>query len=88
METEEVIEVKQIKERPWKEDLEQVLDRLDKVQTELDTLSRETKDMVKAFNAAQGAFIALDWLARTVKPVLVVVGAITAAVLWVKGVKV
>jgi hypothetical protein len=76
------------KVKPWADDMEIMMGKLDALQTQVDTLTRETKDMVSAFNAAQGAFTALDWLARTVKPIIVVVGAIAAAVLWLKGVKV
>jgi hypothetical protein len=76
------------KVKPWSDDMVCLMERLDSLQTQVDTLTTETKDMVAAFNAAQGAFQALDWIARTVKPIIVIVGTIAAAVLWFKGVKV
>ena len=76
------------KVKPWKEDLDAVMERLDCLQKQVDQLSNETKDMVSAFNAAQGAFTALEWIARTVKPIIVIATAIGAFTLWVKGVKI
>jgi hypothetical protein len=60
----------------------EIYDRLVQVEQKVDKIDSNTKDMVNAFNAASGAFTVLDWLAKAVKPVLIVgafFGAIYAA---------
>lgn len=60
----------------------EIYDRLVQVEQKVDILDSNTKDMVKAFNAASGAFTVLEWLAKAVKPILIVgafFGAIYAA---------
>ena len=73
----------------------EILERLEILEKTTEELNREvkgmraeTKDMVSAFNAAQGAFIFLEWLARFVKPILFIGGLVAAFIFWVKGVKV
>lgn len=73
----------------------EILDRIEKLEQTNEALNREvqglrveTKDMLAAFQAAQGAFMFLEWLARAVKPLLFIGGLIGAFILWVKGVKV
>ena len=73
----------------------EILDRIEKLEQTNESLNREvqglrveTKDMLAAFQAAQGAFMFLEWLARAVKPLLFIGGLIGAFILWVKGVKV
>ena len=46
----------------------EIYDRLVKVEKKVDQLDSNTIDMVKAFNAAQGAFIVLEWIAKIAKP--------------------
>ena len=60
----------------------EIYDRLVQVEQKVDTIDANTKNMVSAFNAASGAFTVLEWLAKAVKPVLIVgafFGAIYAA---------
>jgi len=57
--------------------------RLCEVEAKVDKLHNNTEDVVKAFNAAQGAFTVLEWLAKAAKPLLWI-GATVAAftALW------
>ena len=57
--------------------------RLCEVEAKVDKLQTNTVDVVKAFNAAQGAFTVLEWLAKAAKPILWI-GATVAAftALW------
>jgi hypothetical protein len=60
----------------------EIYDRLVQVEQKVDMIDINTKSMVGAFNAASGAFIVLEWLAKAVKPILIVgafFGAIYAA---------
>lgn len=60
----------------------EIYDRLVQVEQKVDTIDANTKNMVSAFNAASGAFTVLEWLAKAVKPILIVgafFGAIYAA---------
>lgn len=57
--------------------------RLCEVESKVDKLTQDTENVVNAFNAAQGAFIVLEWLAKAAKPILWVVGSIVAiTALW------
>ena len=61
----------------------EIYDRLVQVEQKVDKIDSNTKAMVTAFNAASGAFTVLEWLAKAVKPLLILVafvGAIYAAV--------
>jgi len=61
----------------------EIYDRLVQVEQKVDTLDANTKNMVSAFNAASGAFTVLEWLAKAVKPILIVgafFGAVYAAI--------
>ena len=42
----------------------QIYDRLVAVESKVDKIDEQTKEVVLAFQSAKGAFIALDWLAR------------------------
>jgi hypothetical protein len=42
----------------------QIYDRLVAVESKVDKIDENTKEVVSAFQNAKGAFIALDWLAR------------------------
>jgi hypothetical protein len=57
--------------------------RLCEVEAKVDKLQHNTEDVVKAFNAAQGAFMVLEWLAKAAKPIIWVVGTVAAfTALW------
>lgn len=61
----------------------EIYERLLTVEQKVDKIDRNTQDVVKAFNAASGAFTVLEWLAKAVKPIIIVgafFGAIYAAV--------
>ncbi len=52
---------------------------------EVAELKENTKNMVAAFNAASGAFVALEWLAKVAKPIIFLVGVIGAGYMAFKG---
>jgi hypothetical protein len=57
--------------------------RLCEVESKVDKLQQETSHVVQAFNAAQGAFIVLEWIAKAAKPIIWIVGTIAAfTALW------
>ena len=61
----------------------QIYERLCEVEAKVDKLDKSTEAVVVAFNAAAGAFTVLEWLARAVKPILVIAafcGAIWLAI--------
>lgn len=61
----------------------QIYDRLVAVEKKVDHLDAKTESVVKAFDAAAGAFLVLEWIGKLAKPILwlIAVGtAITAIV--------
>jgi hypothetical protein len=58
---------------------EHIYERLLAVEAKVDNIEKNTQDVIKAFNAAQGAFVVLEWLARSVKPILLI-GAFCGAI--------
>jgi len=60
----------------------EIFERLLAVEAKVDTVAKDTKDVVDAFHAAQGAFVVLDWLAKVAKPILIIV-AFVASILAV-----
>lgn len=57
--------------------------RLCEVEAKVDKLQSDTANVVQAFNAAQGAFIVLEWLAKAARPILWITGTIAAFMaLW------
>jgi hypothetical protein len=56
----------------------EIYDRLAGVELKVDTLGQDTKDIISAFHAAQGAFAVLEWLAKVAKPLLWIAGIIAA----------
>jgi len=50
----------------------QIYERLCEVEAKVDQLDKNTQTVVAAFNAAAGAFIVLEWLAKAVKPILII----------------
>ena len=57
----------------------QIYERLLAVEQKVDSLDRNTQEVVKAFNAASGAFTVLEWIAKAVKPIIVI-GAFFGAI--------
>lgn len=58
---------------------EHIYNRLLAVEAKVDSLDKNTQEVVKAFNAAAGAFTVLEWIAKAVKPILVI-GAFFGAI--------
>lgn len=58
----------------------EIFDRLIAVEGKVDKIDTNTKDMISAFQAAQGAFIVLEWLAKVAKPLIWFVAFIAAAI--------
>jgi hypothetical protein len=56
----------------------EILDRLVAVEQKVDDVHTETRTMVAAFQAVDGAFTVLGWIAKAAKPLLWVGGLITA----------
>lgn len=57
----------------------QIYDRLVEVEAKVDQLDKNTQTVVAAFNAASGAFTVLEWLAKAVKPIIII-GAFFGAI--------
>ena len=60
----------------------QIYERLVALETKVDHIDKNTKDMVDGFNAVQGAFTVLGWVAKVAKPILWIAGAFTAATIF------
>ena len=56
----------------------EILDRLVAVEQKVDDVHTDTRAMVAAFKAVDGAFTVLGWIAKVAKPLLWVGGLITA----------
>jgi len=56
----------------------EIYERLIEVESKVDKLSQDSNEVVAAFNAAQGAFTVLGWLASMAKPLLWIAGIVTA----------
>ena len=62
---------------------EQIYERLIKVEEKVDSIDKNTKGLVEAIDAAQGAVKVLGWIASAAKPLLWFAAAITAiGVAW------
>ena len=57
----------------------QIYERLLEVETKVDSIDKNTKGLVEAFDALQGAFKVLGWVASAAKPILWVGTLIMAA---------
>ena len=57
----------------------QIYERLLAVEIKVDNIDKNTKGLVDAFDALQGAFKVLGWIASAAKPILWVAGLIMAA---------
>jgi hypothetical protein len=61
----------------------EIYDRLLAVETKVDRIEQNTEGVVKAFEAAQGAFTVLEWFGKLAKPILWIGGLVAAAgVIW------
>jgi hypothetical protein len=58
---------------------EHIYDRLLAVESKVDNIEKNTEEVVKAFNAAAGAFMVLEWIAKAVKPIIII-GAFFGAI--------
>ncbi len=56
----------------------EIYERLKTVELKVDKIETNTEGMVAAFQAAQGAFTVLEWLAKVAKPLLIVGGFLAA----------
>jgi hypothetical protein len=61
----------------------QIYDRLVAVEQKVDHLDEKTESVVKAFDAAAGAFLVLEWIGKLAKPILwlIAVGAAITAII-------
>ena len=57
----------------------QIYDRLVAVETKVDEIDKNTKGLVEAIKALDGAFKVLGWVASAAKPLLWIGGLIMAA---------
>jgi hypothetical protein len=57
----------------------QIYERLLAVESKVDDIDKNTKGLVEAINALDGAFKVLGWIASATKPILWVAGLIMAA---------
>ena len=58
----------------------EIYDRLVAVEGKVDVIAGNTAAVVKAFDAAQGAFAALETLGKLAKPLLFISGLVAAVV--------
>ena len=66
----------------------QIYERLLAVESKVDDIDKNTKGLVEAINALDGAFKVLGWVASFAKPVLWVGGLIIAAgAIWQTWIK-
>ena len=63
---------------------EQIYGRLLSLETKVDSIDHNTKDMVLAFQNLQGAFKVLGWIASIAKPIIIVVGFFTALTAFIQ----
>lgn len=58
----------------------EIYERLVAVESKVDNVAQDTKDVVEAFRAARGAFVVLEWLAKVAKPILFIGGLLAATI--------
>jgi hypothetical protein len=67
---------------------EQIYERLLAVETKVDTIDKNTKGLVEAIKAANGAVKVLNWIASIAQPVLWIGGLVIAAgAIWQTWIK-
>jgi hypothetical protein len=61
----------------------EIYSRLLTVEQKVDRIDENTQGVVKAFEAATGAFLVLEWIGKLAKPILFIGGCMTAlSLLW------
>ena len=55
----------------------QIYERLIEVETKVDRIDNNTKGLVEAINAMQGAIKVLNWIASLAKPLMIVAAGFT-----------
>ena len=61
----------------------QIYERLLTVEQKVNDVEKNTRNIVEAFDALQGAFVVLEWIAKAAKPILWIGALITAmSALW------
>ncbi len=60
----------------------QIYERLVAVESKVDHIDKNTKDLVDGFMAVQGAFTVLGWIAKIAKPILWIAAAWAATALF------
>jgi hypothetical protein len=67
---------------------EQIYERLVAVEGKVDIIETNTKELVDAFQAVQGAFKVLGWIAKAAVPIIWVVGIFsTFTLFWSQVIK-
>lgn len=59
-----------------------IYERLVAVEAKVDHIDKNTKDLIDGFNAVQGAFTVLGWIAKIAKPILWIAAAWAATALF------
>lgn len=62
----------------------EIFERVLLMEKKVDSLADSTEGVVKAFEAAQGAFTVLETMSKIAKPLLWLAGTIAAVVVFVK----
>lgn len=62
----------------------EIYDRLVAVESKVDDLTNSTDGVVKAFDAAQGAFTVLETISKLVKPLLWIGGVVAAIGIFIQ----
>ena len=60
----------------------EIYDRLVAVEAKVDRIDTNTEGVVKAFEAASGAFLVLEWIAKAAKPILFIGGLVIGITTW------
>jgi hypothetical protein len=61
----------------------EIYERVVRLEEKVDRIDGNTSGLVKAFEAANGAFLVLEWVARLAKPILWIGAALTAiSIAW------
>jgi hypothetical protein len=60
----------------------EIYDRLLAVEAKVDRIDKNTDGVVKAFEAASGAFLVLEWIAKAAKPILFIIGIGAGIATW------
>jgi hypothetical protein len=66
----------------------EIYERLVAVEKKVDRVEENTKGMVTAFEAASGAFLVLEWIAKITKPLIIVCTFIAGIVISIQSLRV